>query len=202
MNPVTKPFSQACENNKQPIVEVLKRVFSPSKSVLEVASGTGQHGVYFAEQLPHLIWQTSDLAHNHLGINAWLSDSAHITNVRPPLQLDVTQQPWPAVDCDAIFTANSLHIMPWTAVQALYRQLQDYLPVGGRLVVYGPFNYNGHYTSASNQQFDQWLYAQSPHSAIRDFEAVNTLAKDAGFELQEDNEMPANNRLIVWQKLL
>lgn len=202
MNPVTKLFSQACENNKHSIAEVLKRVFMSCTSVLEIGSGTGQHGVYFAEQLPHLIWQTSDLAHNHSGINAWLSDSVHITNVRPPLLLDVTQPPWPDVECEAIFTANSLHIMPWSAVQALYRQLQDYLPDGGRFAVYGPFNYNGQYTSASNQQFDQWLYDQSSHSAIRDFEAVNTLAKHAGFELLEDNEMPANNRLIVWEKLL
>lgn len=197
---VIKPFSQACENNKHPIANVLTRVFSDSQLVLEVASGTGQHAVYFSQQMPYLTWQTSDLPMNHAGIEAWLA-SADTANLLPPLTLDVTQQPWPDVACDALFTANSLHIMPWQAVEALFGQLEGYLSIGAILAVYGPFNYGGNYTSASNQQFDEWLYAQSPHSAIRDFEEVNSLAKDAGFDLLEDNEMPANNRLIVWKKL-
>lgn len=198
---MTKPYSQACENNKQPIADVLERVFSSAQNILEIASGTGQHAVYFAQRLPRITWQASDLVVNHAGINAWLESAEQRDNIRPPLELDVTQDCWPKAQYDAIFTANSLHIMPWSAVEAFFARLKNYLPKGALLAVYGPFNYAGCYTSASNEQFDRWLYAQSPLSAIRDFEVVDQLAKQSGFELLEDNEMPANNRLLVWKKL-
>ena len=203
---MNKPFSQACVNNQQPIIDVLKRVFSDRQQVLEIASGTGQHAVYFSAALPHLKWHCSDLAVNHQGINAWLDDvlQAGATNIARPLILDVTQAQWPCLvadaRCDALFSANSLHIMPWSAVEALFAQLNTYLPIDAIVAIYGPFNYNGCYTSESNQQFDDRLYLRSPLSAIRDFEAVNALAKDAGLELLEDNAMPANNRLLVWRK--
>lgn len=193
-------------NNQQPISDVLKRVFSDRRQVLEIGSGTGQHAVYFSAALPHLHWQSSDLAVNHRGINAWLDDAlqAGLANISRPLTLDVTQPEWPfsmsGVRCDALFSANSLHIMPWAAVEALFCQLNNYLPEGAIVAIYGPFNYEGCYTSASNQEFDRWLYGQSPLSAIRDFEAVNELAQAAGLELQEDNAMPANNQLLVWRK--
>tara|TARA_B100000809_G_scaffold209865_1_gene212969 strand:- start:1059 stop:1676 length:618 start_codon:yes stop_codon:yes gene_type:complete len=203
---VHKPFSQACVNNQQPISDVLKRVFGDRQQVLEIASGTGQHAVHFSAVLPHLQWQCSDLAVNHPGINAWLDDAlqAGASNIARPLTLDVTQPGWPCLmsgaRCDALFSANSLHIMPWSAVEALFTQLNTYLPIGAIVAIYGPFNYNGCYTSESNQQFDGRLYLRSPLSAIRDFEAVNALAQDAGLELLEDNAMPANNRLLVWRK--
>jgi hypothetical protein len=203
---VNKPFSQACVNNQQAITDVLKRVFNDRQQVLEIASGTGQHAVYFSAALPHLQWQCSDLAINHQGINAWLDEAlqAGATNIARPLMLDVTQSEWPNlksdVRCDALYSANSLHIMPWSAVEALFTQLNTYLPIGAIVAIYGPFNYNGCYTSESNQQFDHRLFLRSPLSAIRDFEAVNQLAQDAGLELQEDNAMPANNRLLVWRK--
>lgn len=199
---MNKPYSQACENNKAPILDHLQRLFSDSKSVLEIASGTGQHGYYFSQAMPNLLWQYSDLPINHAGINAWIAEAkvSGIENLKAPLVLDVCQEVWPETGCDAIFSANSLHIMPWRAVQSLFGQLKNYLVSGSQLVIYGPFNYGGNYTSVSNENFDVWLQQQSSGSAIRDFESVNQLAHEAGLILQEDNEMPANNRLLIWQK--
>jgi len=194
-----KPFSQACLNNRDPILQILRRVFSKQCRVLEIGSGTGQHAVYFAEHLPHLHWQTSDLAENHEAILAWLEDYSG-NNIAPPLVLDVTQLPWPISKVDAIFSANTAHIMPWEAVEKMFAAIPSVLEAGGILALYGPFNYNGTYTSESNQRFDSWLKAQAPHRAIRDFEKVDALARRAGLTLLEDNAMPANNRLLVWRK--
>jgi Protein of unknown function (DUF938) len=182
-----KPFSQACENNKQPILDVLRRVFSDRKQVLEVGSGTGQHAVHFAPQLPHLIWQTADLKNNHKGINEWIKDIP-AENIRSPLALDADHPPWDIDQVDAVFTANTCHIMAWSSVVNMFAVL----------AIYGPFNYNGEFTSESNAHFDQWLKQQAPHQGIRNFEALNNLAKKIGLTLIEDNEMPANNRLLVW----
>lgn len=197
-----KPFSQACENNKQAILSVLQEAFANKKKVLEIASGTGQHAIFFSAELPTLIWQTSDLEGNHAGINSWLDEplAAGQNNLLRPLVLDVTQSEWPQTQCDAIFSANSLHIMPWHAVLALFEHLKMYISEDALLAIYGPFNYGGQYTSESNQNFDEWLAQNSSHSAIRDFEAVNALAISAGLTLQNDFEMPANNRLLLWKK--
>ena len=194
-----KPFSQACENNRQPIVEILLRVFHDRRQVLEVGSGTGQHAVYFAEMMPYLHWQTSDLPENHPGINTWLDDYCG-ENLARPLSLDVTSACWPVETVDAIFSANTVHIMPWPAVEAMFARIPEVLASDGVLAIYGPFNYNGDYTSESNQRFDVWLKAQEPHRGIRDFEKVDSLARQVGLKLQEDNPMPANNRLLVWRK--
>jgi len=192
-----KPFSQACINNREPILEVLQRVFARQTRVLEIGSGTGQHAVYFAEHLPLLHWQTSDLEENHEGILAWLADYQG-SNLQPPLALDVTVSRWLIEKVDAIFSANTAHIMPWGAVEKMFEHIPSVLESGGVMALYGPFNYNGSYTSESNQQFDVWLKTQEPHRAIRDFEKVNGLAERAGMSLLEDNAMPANNRLLVW----
>lgn len=196
-----RPFSQACENNRQPILDILLRVFADRQSVLEVGSGTGQHAVYFAPQLPHLVWQTADLPENHEGINAWI-DSCPAENLRRPLPLDANQRPWQigGYQPDALFTANTCHIMAWSSVVNLFDELGSLLPVDAVLAIYGPFNYRGSFTSDSNARFDSWLKQQVPHQGIRDFEAVNRLAEGAGFRLAEDNTMPANNRLLVWKK--
>ena len=193
-----KPFSQACANNSHAILTVLQRVLADSCKVLEIGSGTGQHAVHFAGHLSHLTWQTSDLPDNHAGINAWLADYSG-ANLMAPFALDVTASPWPALEIDAVFSANTAHIMSWSAVQAMFDNFKNILPTGAVLALYGPFNYNGDYTSDSNRNFDVWLKTQAPHRAIRDFEAVNKLAAQAGLALQEDNEMPANNRLLVWR---
>ncbi len=192
------PFSQACENNKQPILEVLARVFAGRDEVLEIASGTGQHATWFAAHLPHLRWRPSEMP-EHLPLLTPRCDNYTGTNLLPPTVLNVSERPWPQSLPQALFSANSLHIMPWESVEDLFAELGERAAPATVLAIYGPFNYNGAYTSESNARFDQWLAAQSPYSAIRDFEKVNALASAAGFVLQEDNAMPANNRLLVWR---
>lgn len=194
------PFSQACENNKQPILDVLQRVFVGRRQILEIGSGTGQHATFFASQLAPAIWQTSDRADNHQAINAWLTDRP-AANLRAPLALDVDMAQWPIAGVvDAVFTANTCHIMAWSSVENMFARLSVALAVGGVLAIYGPFNYDNQYTSESNARFDSWLKAQALHQGIRDFAAVNDRASAAGMALLEDNTMPANNRLLVWLK--
>jgi hypothetical protein len=195
----TLPFSQSCENNKSWILDVLTRAFADRRQVLEIASGTGQHACHFAANMPWLQWQPTELPENmpvlHPRCAAYAGD-----NILPERALDVCDEPWPVDIPDALFSANSLHIMPWAAVEKLFATLGK--AAGGDVVlaVYGPFNYNGHYTSDSNARFDQWLAQKSPDSAIRHFEEVDRLAAAAGFALQGDHEMPANNRLLLWAK--
>ena len=193
------PFSQACENNKSCILDVLHDAFAECSGVLEIASGTGQHACHFAAAMAWLQWQPTELADNlrflHPRCAAYAAE-----NLLPELALDVCDIPWPVAIPDAVFSANSLHIMPFTAVEQFFAALGRYANDGTVLAIYGPFNYGGQYTSDSNARFDQWLAQQHPASAIRDFEAVIELATDAGFDLQGDNAMPANNRLLVWQK--
>lgn len=196
-----KPCAEACEQNKRPILEVIKEHFADRQAVLEIGSGTGQHAVYFARHLPHLVWITSDLPACHAGINAWL-DEAGLPNVTRPLPLDVTQRAWPVAELDAAFSANTAHIMPWPAVEKLFAGVGRVLKPGGIFCLYGPFNYGGSYTSESNARFDGWLRTQNPNSAIRNFEELDLLAVNHGMKLQADHEMPANNRLLVWQKRL
>jgi cyclopropane fatty-acyl-phospholipid synthase-like methyltransferase len=198
-SPLQKPFAPACERNRQPILDHLVRIFADVDQVLEVGSGTGQHAVFFAQHLPHLQWQPSDRADNIAGITAWCNE-AQLPNLRLPLVLDVDAA-WPLHDTPAVFSANTLHIMGWAQVQNFFAAMALHLRVNGVLAVYGPFNYQGRYTSASNAQFDQWLKAQSAVSAIRDFEAIDAQAKEAGLALVADHALPANNRLLHWVKL-
>ena len=194
-----KPFSQACENNKAPILAILKEALANATNVLEVGSGTGQHAVFFPAQLPHLQWHTSDLPENHPGINQWI-DEFPSDNLHRPLLLDADMPNWAIENIDGVFTANTLHIMPWQSVQNLFAHVGKILQAGGRFCIYGPFNYGGKYTNDSNASFDIWLKEQAPHRAIRDFEAVEKLASEQGMRLVKDYEMPANNRLLVWEK--
>lgn len=191
------PFSQACENNKAPILAVLAQAFADRRHVLEIGSGTGQHGVHFAPRLPHLVWQTSDLAENHAGIRAW--HALHpAPNLRPPLLLDLQGGDWPPGAFDAVFTSNTTHIVAWPLVQRLFALAGAHLPPGGVLAVYGPFNYGGGFTSDSNRAFDAWLRARDPASGIRHFEDIVALAARHGLALERDHAMPANNRLLVF----
>ncbi len=194
-----KPFSQACDNNQQAIFAILERVFAEAQTVLEIGSGTGQHASYFAPRLPHVTWQTSDQAQYHPGINAWLDDSS-ASNLRRPLLLNVDMSEWPIATVDAVFSANTCHIMGWTSVVNMFQQLAGVMSTGATLAIYGPFNYGGQFTSPSNANFDQWLKHRGAQQGIRDFEAVDKLASEAGMRLLEDNTMPANNRLLVWRK--
>ena len=196
--PETKPYSEACERNREPILAVLQRCFAERRCVLEIGSGSGQHAVHFAAQMPHLKWHTSDLEANLPGIRRWILE-AGLDNLPPPIALDV-RGPWPEARFDALFTANTLHIMSWEHVRALFAALPDVLQGDATLAVYGPFNYNGTFTSASNAAFDAWLRRRSSESGIRDFEAVDALARAAGFVLVHDCSMPANNHTLVWHR--
>lgn len=226
--PVDKPFSSACERNREPILAVLREHLGAVRHVLEVGSGTGQHAVHFAAAMPWLVWQCSDRAEYLPGIRAWL-DEAGLPNTPAPVELDVgawsdlvnrsassfdaprlrafPPLPDAAEDAgagqgaafDAVFSANTLHIMGWPQVQAFFAGAGALLGGGGALVVYGPFNYGGASTSDSNREFDSWLRTRDPASGIRDFEAVDALAHGAGLALQADVPMPANNRCLVWR---
>lgn len=195
----SKPFSEACEQNKQPILSVLQVLFEHRSAVLEIGSGTGQHAVYFGKHLPHLIWYTSDVIAHHAGIQQWL-DEAQLHNVRAPLRLDVACDAWPILAVDAVFSANTTHIMSWTEVESFFTGVGSLLPTQGLFALYGPFNVNGAYTSPSNARFDQWLKQCDPLSGIRDFSELNLLAEQANLNFLHDYEMPVNNRMLVWQK--
>jgi len=195
-----KPYSASCERNKLPILSVITPLLENKTNLLEIGSGTGQHAVFFAEQLPHLSWQTSDRVENHTDIHRWLDDSP-ATNINLPIQLDVIEDPWPEQPFDAIYSANTAHIMSWKAVQAFFEGVGNSLEMNGIFILYGPFNYHGKFTSESNEMFEQWLKRIDPERGIRDFEAVCLLAKNAGMKLLEDYEMPSNNRILVWQKV-
>lgn len=190
-----KPFSEASERNRAPILRHLKRVFSASRLVLEIGSGTGQHAAYFAAELPHLVWQPSDVAEHLEGIRAWTEG---IPNVREPLVLDVDGS-WPAIGPDALFTANTCHILSWAQVQRLWKGAGA-LQTLELFCVYGPFNYGGRHTAESNARFDAMLRSRDPDGGLRDFEAIAALGKEQGFSIDEDNEMPANNRLLVLRR--
>ena len=191
---MNKPYSQACENNKQPILAVLKEALKECHYVLEVGSGTGQHAVHFAAHLPHLQWQPADQAEYLAGIRAWCEEAA-LPNLLPPLELEVCSV-WPVKRAEAVFSANTVHIMHWAQVQAFICELGKLLAPGGVFCLYGPFNYGGRYTSDSNADFDRWLKVRDPGSGIRDFEAICALAEAQGLSLKADHAMPANNRLL------
>jgi cyclopropane fatty-acyl-phospholipid synthase-like methyltransferase len=194
-----KQFSEACEENKDPILAVLGKVLADCRQVLEIGSGTGQHAVYFATRLPHLSWQTSDLDCNHASINAWRQDAV-AGNVRKPLSLDVSCGPWPGQQYDGVFSANTTHIMSWPEVRKMFAGVGQVLVPGGVFCLYGPFNYRQRYTSESNARFDRWLRNRDPLSGLRNFEDLDELANSHGMALQQDWEMPVNNRLLVWRK--
>ena len=194
-----KPFAESSAENRQPIFEVIEPLLQDCQTLLEIGSGTGQHAVYFSESLPHLTWQCSDLKHNHAGINMWIEESG-LNNVQAPIELDTLNSDWPDQSFDAVFSANIVHIMDWNMVQGLFAGLAQVMNVGGRFLLYGPFNYNGQYSSESNARFDQWLKERDPGSGIKDFEKLDQLAKEAGLKLVNDYEMPVNNRLLYWQK--
>lgn len=193
------PFSTACERNKDPILEVLRVRFADRTQVLEVGSGTGQHAVHFARALAHLTWHPTEQL-------AYLADLAERVklegpdNLRAPTLLEVRQALWPVRSVDAMFTANTLHIMSWAEVMALFQGIGTVLSCGGVLCIYGPFRYDGRYTSDSNREFDLMLQERDPDSGLRDLQAVTALAKQYGLSLDADHDLPANNRLVVFTK--
>lgn len=192
-------ISEACERNKEPIRKILAQAFAHSKKVLEIGSGTGQHALHFAAHFPHLVWQPSDTGEYLQGLRERIRHEG-TANLLTPVELDVRRPPWNVEPVDAVFTANTLHIMSWPAVRDFFSGLGAVLTTPAVLCVYGPFRYDGQYTSPSNAEFDRFLRARDPESGIRNFEDVNTLASEQGLSLSADHVMPANNQLLIWQK--
>lgn len=195
---MTKPFSQACENNKNHILKALQPALQNAASVLEIGSGTGQHSVFFAKKLQHLQWYTSDREVNHQGIKLW-HDEVQLANLHPPLLLDLND-PWPVNKVDAIYTANTFHIVSWELITRFFAGVNQHLNQQGVVCVYGPFKYKGEFTSPSNDEFNSLLQSRDPLSGIRDFEAVEQLAVQYGLKLLSDTAMPANNQLLIFKR--
>jgi len=190
--------SEACERNKGPILAVLREELAACTRVLEVGSGTGQHAVHFAARLPHLVWQPSELPENlpPLDERIRLEGGA---NLRAPVRLDVREDPWTAAPVDAVFSANTLHIMGWSAVCEFFRGAASVLVRPGVVCVYGPFRFEGRHTSASNAAFDHDLRQRDPASGVRDFGALDAQARERGLTFTANHAMPANNRTLVWR---
>lgn len=199
MKRIDKPHAESCDRNQQPILDVIGPRLLASKTVLEIGSGTGQHAVFFARHLPHLVWISSDKPENHPGIRQWQKE-ANLTNTEGPLKLDLSNEAWPEIEADVVFTANTVHIVSWTLVVALFKGSARLLPSGGLFMIYGPFNYGGNYSSESNARFDQWLKNRDSDSGIRGYEDLEKLARSFDLEPSEDIMMPANNRLLVWRR--
>ncbi len=196
-----KPHAPSCDRNRDPILAVIRPELAQARRVLELGSGTGQHAVHFAAAMPHLRWQTTERTPEQLdGIHQWLAEAA-LPNTPPPVVLDVAAPQWPeaSLQADAVFTANTLHYMPWPSVQALFAHLPQALAPGACLIAYGPFRIDGQHTSASNVQFDQWLAGVDPRFAVRDLTEVDALARAIGLQQVARHPMPANNVTVVWR---
>ncbi len=196
---MNKPYSEACDENKAPILAVIATLFQDGSRVLEVGSGTGQHAVHFAAALPQLTWQTSDVPPNLPGIRLWLAEAA-LPNLPPPLALDVLGD-WPAGPYDGVFSANTAHIMGEPGVAAMFREIGRLLAPGGRFALYGPFRIAGRHTSESNARFDAALRNRDPRMGVRDLEDLQRWGEHAGLRLVDDVPMPVNNRTLIWERV-
>ena len=195
-----KPNAPSCDRNQQCIFDVLQTIIIDSdRTLLEIGSGTGQHAVFMASQLPSIQWHTADLLENHNGIQLWL-DEARLENLHGPHLYQSGVTAFVDVNADIVFTANTFHIMAWEYVVKLIQQLGDNLRSGAKVLIYGPFNYDGDYTSASNASFDQWLKNEGDHRGIRHFEDVVQEMHNASLSLKQDISMPSNNRILIFQK--
>lgn len=194
-----KQHSPSCERNKDPILTVLREIFTVPGLVLEIGSGSGQHAVHFARGLPHMEWQPTDIAENLPGISAWRAE-AGLPNLREPLVLDLFADGWPVREAQTLVCINTIHIVSWPGVERLFAGAGRVLAPGGIMYVYGPYRYAGRPLEPSNEDFDRWLKACDPASGVRLFEDVNRLAGQHGLVLAGDRAMPANNRSIWWQK--
>jgi len=193
------PVAEACLRNQRPILDVLGRYLPSQAYVLEVGSGTGQHAAYMTSNLPGIRWQPTELRENLPGIRAWRTQAKN-EGFLEPLELDVQQDIWPARDADAVFSANVVHFVSWPEVEKMFRGISRVLKSGGLLLLYGPYNYDGQFTSQGNIALDEWLRSRNPDSGIKDFEQVLLLARQFHLYLRADEEMPANNRTLVFQK--
>ena len=196
-----KPFSPSCEENKDDILKVLKQVIAPENSkVVEIASGTGQHAIFFAPHFQHLQWVTTDVADKLPGIRMWL-DEARVPNIIGPLEYEVGKDEFPIKQCDVVFAANIFHMLPWKKDKTLIKDLGNRLRKGAKAIFYGAFNYGGKFTSQSNEDFDKKIKEEDPQRGIRNFEDVHRAMIKAGFELTKDFEMPYDNRILYFTRL-
>jgi cyclopropane fatty-acyl-phospholipid synthase-like methyltransferase len=192
-----KPNAPSALRNSEPILEVIRDEFRDCKSILEIGSGTGQHAIFFANKMPWLRWQTSDRKENHEGINAWLAE-AGLDNVKAPLELDVEKSLQIDEKFDAIFSANTAHIMSIDGVECMFQKVGDSLLKGGKFCLYGPFNLHGEFTSDSNRNFDASLRSQNPLMGIRDLATLDEFARTNNLHRSSLYAMPANNMIAVW----
>ncbi len=195
-----KPYAEACDQNGPPILDVLKQYLPQQGELLEIGSGTGQHAVMFAKEFPQLIWQASDRAEMHNGIQMWI-DESDCNNLRAPIALDVLEDAWPEQQFDAVYSANTAHIMPIQAVEAMFAGVAEALKPAGQFLIYGPFLYDGEHTSESNLRFDRWIRAWESHRGVRDVTWLKEVAEPLGLVLEQDIAMPKNNRTLVWKKI-
>jgi cyclopropane fatty-acyl-phospholipid synthase-like methyltransferase len=194
-----KPFAEYAARNAAPVLEVLRREFRDCAEVLEIGSGTGQHAVTFAAELPHLQWQTSDLDENLPGIHAWI-ESAQLANLRAPLALDVRTARLDAAAVDAVFSANTAHIMGIDAVEAMFSLVGEVLRGGGVFCLYGPFRTGGAFNTDSNAQFDLSLRSRDPQMGIRDLETLDEFGARAGLTRERLYAVPSNNYIATWER--
>jgi SAM-dependent methyltransferase len=192
-----KPYSEACERNKEPILEVLRQWFVAPGAVLEIGAGTGQHAAHFAQHMPHLDWISTDREENHAGIRLWV-EAADLPNLRGPVQLNVTDALWPVASASYAFSANTAHIMGWPEVESMFAGVARVLAPGGVFCLYGPFNRDGRFTSESNFAFDQMLRKRDAAMGIRDDQAMLELGRRNELKLAADQSLPANNRVLVF----
>ena len=193
-----KPFCEACERNKTVICQYLAQWLEAGDQVLEIGSGTGQHGVYFTSQLPDINWQCTDLHEQLVGLRTW-TNSAATDKLLPPFELDVNSYDWQTRQYQAVFSVNTLHIMSWASVSHFLAHVHLALVAGGKLIIYGPMRYQNTYTTNSNAEFDRYLKSCDPDYGMRDFERVNEILQQHGFTLTADQAMPANNQLLLWR---
>lgn len=197
---MTKEYSVACDRNKDYILEVIKPLLKENQKVLEIGSGTGQHAVFFAEQMPHIIWQTADLIYSHNSINAWIEESK-LNNILKPFVLDANNTDWHEFNFDFAFTANTFHIMSFEEVKKIFTGLNKVLNKDSFFAVYGPFNYDGKYTSESNRDFDAFLKEKYQFGGIRNFEDIVEVARLNNLEFQKQFDMPSNNKTLIFKKI-
>ena len=197
---MAKSFAPAAERNRQPLLDVLRRVLPPAGLVLEVASGSGQHAIFFTEHLPALRWLPSDASSEALeSIGAWV-DEANRENLLAPIELDVCWPEWPLMEADALVCINMIHVSPWETTEALFRGAGKLLAGGSSLITYGPYRLHGQHTATSNVAFDESLRSRDARWGVRDIDQLSELGRKTGFALEERVDMPANNMTLMWTR--
>lgn len=192
-------FSKSADANKSAILQQLRKRCAPGAEVLEIASGTAQHALYFTQQMPDIIWQPSDIDIDAYGLRDAVSRAGQ-PNLRPPIVLDVFRFPTFENEYDAVYSANCIHVMPSENLEPYVAGASRALKSGGMMMLYGPFKYDGEFTTESNEKFDGFLRSTYLGGGIRDFSTVDGLAAKNGLEFHSDTQMPANNQFIIWRK--